>query len=41
LDDALDALACAWAARRWRCGEARVLGDGERDAHGVLMRIVA
>ena len=41
LDDALDALACAWVARRWCRGEATVLGDGERDAHGLVMRIVA
>jgi predicted RNase H-like nuclease len=41
LDDALDALACAWVARRWVRGEATVLGDGERDRRGLLMRIVA
>ena len=40
-DDALDALACAWVARRWLRGEAVVLGNGERDARGLLMRIVA
>ena len=39
LDDALDALACAWTALRWRRGEAEVLG-GEVDATGVPMRIV-
>lgn len=39
LDDALDALACAWTARRWLRGEAEVLG-GEVDAEGVPMRIV-
>ena len=39
LDDALDALACAWTARRWLGGAAQVLG-GERDATGVPMRIV-
>jgi predicted RNase H-like nuclease len=39
-DDALDALACAWVARRWRTGTACVLGDGSRDARGLLMRIV-
>ena len=39
-DDALDALACAWVARRWRCGKATVLGDGARDARGLVMRIV-
>ena len=41
LDDALDALACAWVARRWVRGEATVLGDGERDSRGLVMRIVA
>ena len=41
LDDALDALACAWVARRWRSGEATVFGDGQRDPRGLLMRIVA
>lgn len=39
LDDALDALACAWTARRWHRGEAQVLGGGA-DALGVPMRIV-
>lgn len=39
LDDALDALACAWTARRWARGEAEVLG-GDVDAAGVPMRIV-
>ncbi|MDT7536799.1 MAG: hypothetical protein QOI82_384 [Actinomycetota bacterium] len=39
LDDALDALACAWTAQRWTAGEAQVLG-GETDALGVPMRIV-
>lgn len=38
-DDALDALACAWTARRWLAGEAEVLGD-EVDGRGVPMRIV-
>jgi predicted RNase H-like nuclease len=41
LDDALDALACAWVARRWLHGSATVLGDGSRDRRGLLMRIVA
>ncbi len=41
LDDALDALACAWVAGRWSRGEARVLGDGVRDSRGLVMRIVA
>jgi predicted RNase H-like nuclease len=40
LDDRLDALAVAWTADRWRRGEAQVLGDGARDARGLLMRIV-
>ena len=39
LDDALDALACAWTAARWAWKEAEVLG-GEVDALGVPMRIV-
>ena len=39
LDDALDALACAWTARRWARGEAEVLG-GEVDVLGTPMRIV-
>jgi predicted RNase H-like nuclease len=39
LDDALDALACAWVARRWLRGQACVLGDGSRDRRGLLMRI--
>ena len=38
-DDALDALACAWVARRWLRGEARILGDEARDARGKPMRI--
>jgi predicted RNase H-like nuclease len=38
-DDCLDALACAWTAQRWACGDAEVLGD-EVDALGVPMRIV-
>ncbi len=39
LDDALDALACAWTARRWATGTAEVLGGGPDDL-GVPMRIV-
>ncbi len=39
LDDALDALACAWTAARWLRGEAEVLG-GEPDDTGTPMRIV-
>lgn len=38
-DDCLDALVCAWTARRWLAGEAELLG-GELDATGVPMRIV-
>jgi predicted RNase H-like nuclease len=38
-DDALDAMACAWTARRWVAGTAEVLG-GESDALGLPMRIV-
>ena len=46
LEDALDALACAWTAQRWLTGEARILPeDGAptppRDALGRPMRIVA
>lgn len=41
LDDALDALACAWTARRWAAGTAQVLGEGQRDGAGLPMRIVA
>jgi predicted RNase H-like nuclease len=39
LDDALDAMACAWTAHRWLTGAARTLG-GEPDDLGVPMRIV-
>ncbi len=39
-DDAVDALACAWTARRWAAGTARVLG-GEPDSAGRPMRIVS
>ncbi len=39
IDDALDALACAWTARRWLAGTAEVLGD-EVDELGIPMRIV-
>jgi predicted RNase H-like nuclease len=43
LDDLLDALACAWTARRWIAGEAVILPDGadEYDERGLRMRIVA
>ena len=39
LDDALDAMACAWTAARWAHGEAQTLGS-EQDATGTPMRIV-
>jgi predicted RNase H-like nuclease len=39
LDDALDAMACAWTAARWASRAALVLG-GDADALGVPMRIV-
>ena len=39
-DDALDALACAWTARCHAAGQTVTLGDGTRDARGLLMRIV-
>lgn len=39
VDDALDALACAWTAARRLAGTAEVLG-GDLDATGVPMRIV-
>ena len=38
-DDALDALACLWAAERWAGGDRRTLGDGERDVRNLPMRI--
>ncbi|HET9900832.1 MAG TPA: DUF429 domain-containing protein [Actinomycetes bacterium] len=43
LDDLLDALACAWTARRWSSGQAESLPDGaeEYDARALRMRIVA
>ena len=40
-DDALDALGCAWTARRWLDGEAQILGGDERDGRGLRMQIVA
>jgi predicted RNase H-like nuclease len=39
MDDVLDAVACAWTARRWADGVAQVLG-GELDGLGKPMRIV-
>ncbi|MBI2703920.1 MAG: DUF429 domain-containing protein [Actinobacteria bacterium] len=41
IDDVLDALANAWAARRWRRGTASIMGDGARDRRGLRMQIVA
>jgi predicted RNase H-like nuclease len=40
-DDAVDALICAWTARRWSEGRARILGDHDRDRRGLRMQIVA
>jgi predicted RNase H-like nuclease len=40
LDDALDALACAWVAGRVRRGEHETLGDSGRDDRGLPTRIV-
>ena len=40
-DDALDAMACAWTARRWVDGTAQVLGAGDVDEFDVPMRIVS
>lgn len=39
-NDALDALACAWSARRYVLGEHITLGDGSRDPRSLPMRIV-
>jgi predicted RNase H-like nuclease len=41
VDDALDALACAYVAREWAAGRATALGDGALDSRGLPMRIVA
>jgi predicted RNase H-like nuclease len=41
VDDALDALVCAWTAQRVVAGEFDRLGDGARDSRGLLMQIVA
>jgi predicted RNase H-like nuclease len=38
VDDALDALACAWTAVRWAQGRRCVLG-GDADERGLVMRI--
>jgi predicted RNase H-like nuclease len=42
LDDALDALAVAWSAARWRDGAARMLphADPPRDSHRLRMEII-
>jgi predicted RNase H-like nuclease len=40
IDDVLDAFAVLWSAERWVAGTALVLGDGERDERGLVMRIV-
>jgi predicted RNase H-like nuclease len=40
LDDMLDAYAVLWSVQRFRRGEHRVFGDGQRDARGIEMRIV-
>ena len=39
-DDALDALAAAWSARRFVAGAHRTFGDGARDPRGLPMRII-
>ncbi|MEO8264542.1 MAG: DUF429 domain-containing protein [Ilumatobacteraceae bacterium] len=39
-DDLLDAYAVLWSTLRYRRGEHRVFGDGQRDARGIEMRIV-
>ena len=41
IDDLLDAYAVLWSTERFVAGTARVFGDGERDARGLLMRIIA
>lgn len=38
VDDVLDALAAAWSARRYACGEATVLGEGV-DADGLALTL--
>jgi predicted RNase H-like nuclease len=40
-DDVLDAYALLWTAARWVRGEAIVLGEGECDARGLRMEILA
>ena len=38
--DLLDAYAVLWSAERFAAGRHETLGDGERDARGLIMRIV-
>jgi len=40
LDDALDAFAAAWSAKRFSEGEAIILGGNEYDEQGYPLRIV-
>jgi predicted RNase H-like nuclease len=40
IDDALDALACAWTAQQLQAGHFERLGDGDRDMRGLLMQII-
>jgi predicted RNase H-like nuclease len=40
IDDALDALACAWTAQQMHAGRFERLGDGDRDLRGLLMQII-
>lgn len=40
IDDLLDAYAVLWSAQRFRRGEHRVFGDGQRDPRGIEMCIV-
>jgi predicted RNase H-like nuclease len=40
IDDALDALACAWTAQQMRARRFERLGDGDRDMRGLLMQII-
>ena len=39
-DDLLDAYAALWSALRFAAGTHRTLGDGRRDACGLLQRVV-
>jgi predicted RNase H-like nuclease len=39
LDDALDAMACAWTAQRWSKAKAQIRGAGDVDEFGLPMRI--